>query len=131
MTTALLSDNKRITADYDYHQLKHTKVDALRGIAEKLDPPIAGYSQLKKDQLIMQICKRLYIDMHTHHAVKGLDKVPIKKELRELKKSCEEALAAHDYKKLKDLRRRMHGLKRTIRRETASERYQATVPATG
>jgi hypothetical protein len=54
--------------------------------------------------------------MHARHEVKGLDKAPIKKQLRELKASREEALAAHDRKKLKDVRRHIHGLKRAIRR---------------
>ena len=103
-------------ADYDFHEIKHTKVADLRDIASKLDPPIQGYSQLNKDHLIEAICKQLGIEMHEHHEVKGIDKGPIKKQIRELKKSRDEALAAHDSEKLKQIRRRMHGLKGTLRR---------------
>jgi hypothetical protein len=105
-------------ADYSYHQLKHTKVAELREIASKLSPPVEGYSQLNKEQLVERICRQLHVDMHAHHEVKGLDKTPVKKELRDLKKSREAALAAHDHKTLKDLRRRIHALKRTIRKAT-------------
>ncbi len=106
-------------AQYDYHELKHTKVSDLRDIASKLDPPIQGYTQLNKDHLIEAICKQLNIDMHEHHEVQGINKEPIKKQLRELRKSRDEAEAAHDSKKLKQIRRRMHGLKRTLRRSMA------------
>ncbi len=106
-------------ANYDYHELKHTKVSDLRDIASKLEPPIQGYSQLNKDQLLQAICDQLGIDMHGHHEVKGIDKEPIKKQIRELKKSRDEAEAAHDSKRLKEIRRRMHGLKRTLRRSMA------------
>jgi hypothetical protein len=107
---------KTAMADYSYHQLKHTKVAELRDIASKIDPPIEGYSQLHKDQLVEKICRQLKVDMYAHHEVKGLDKAPVKKQLRELKKSRDEALAARDHKKLKDLRRQIHGLNRAIRR---------------
>jgi hypothetical protein len=103
-------------ADYSYHQLKHTKVAELRDIASKLSPPVEGYSQLNKEQLVERICRQLHVDMHARHEVKGLDKTPIKQQLRELRKSREAALAAHDHKALKDLRRQVHALKRTIRK---------------
>jgi hypothetical protein len=102
-------------ADYDFHELKHTKVADLRTLASQLDPPIEGYTQLNKDQLLEKICSQLNIPMHGHHEVKGVDKGPVKKQIRELKKTRDEALAAGDRKKLKDARRRIHRLKRTLR----------------
>ena len=71
-------------ADYDFHELKHTKVADLRDVASKLDPPVEGYSQLNKDHLIEAICKQLGIEMHERHEVQGLDKEPIKRQIREL-----------------------------------------------
>ena len=101
-------------AQYDFHELKHTKVADLREIASKLDPPVEGYTQLNKDHLIEKICKQLGIEMHEHHEVQGIDKAPIKKQIRELKKSRDEAIAAKDASKLKDVRRRIHRLKRRL-----------------
>ncbi len=101
-------------ADYDYHELKHTKVSDLRAIAAKLDPPVEGYTQLNKDHLLEKICQQLGIEMHEHHEVHGIDKAPIKRQIRELKKSRDAALAEKDSAKLKDVRRRIHRLKRRL-----------------
>jgi hypothetical protein len=106
-------------ADYNFHELKHTKVSVLREIASRLDPPIQGYSQLNKEQLVDRICRQLNVEMHGHKEVQGIDKAPIKKEIRELKKLREAAIAAHEHQKLHDVRRRIHRLKRTIRKATA------------
>ena len=105
-------------ADYDFHELQHTKVSDLRDIAAKLDPPVEGYTQLNKDHLIEAICKQLDIEMHEHHEVQGIDKAPVKKQIRELKKTRDQALAEHDHAKLKEIRRRIHSLKGTLRRAT-------------
>jgi hypothetical protein len=101
-------------AEYTYHELKHTKVSGLREIARKLDPPVEGYSQLNKDHLIEKICNQLGIEMHEHHEVQGIDKTPLKQQIRELKKSRDEAIEAKDRKKVKETRRRIHGLKRRL-----------------
>jgi hypothetical protein len=75
-------------------------------------------TQLNKDQLIPKICKQLGIDMHEHQEVKGIDKTPIKKQIRDLKKSRDEAIAAKDRKKIKETRRRIHSLKRRLHAAT-------------
>lgn len=101
-------------AQYDYQELKHTKVADLREIASKLDPPVEGYTQLNKDHLIEKICAQLGIEMHEHHEVRGIDKAPIKKQIRELKRTRDEAIAAKDSGKLKETRRRIRSLKRRL-----------------
>jgi hypothetical protein len=105
-------------AEYNFHELKHTKVSVLRDIASRLDPPIEGYSQFNKEQLIDRICRQLNIEVHGHREVQGIDKAPVKKQIRDLKKSRDAAIAAHDREKLRDVRRRIHRLKRTIRKAT-------------
>ena len=105
-------------ADYDFHELKHTKVADLREIAGQLDPPIEGRTQLNKNQLLQRMCEQLGIEMHEHHEVRGIDKAPIKQQIRALKKTRDEALAAKDRAKLKDVRRRIHRLKRTLHAAT-------------
>jgi hypothetical protein len=101
-------------AEYSFNELKHTKVSDLRQIARKLDPPIEGSTQMNKDHLLEKVCGQLGIDMHEHHEVQGIDKAPVKKQIKELKKSRDEALAAKDAKKLKEVRRRIHRLKRRL-----------------
>ena len=110
--------NGPVMADYDFHELKHTKVADLRKIAGELDPPIEGRSQLNKDQLLERMCKQLGIEMHEHHEVTGIDKAPIKRQIRELKKTRDEALAAKDRARSRDVRQRIHRLKRTLRAAT-------------
>ena len=106
-------------AAYDFHELKHTKVSDLREIASKLDPPVEGYTQLNKDHLIEAICNQRGIEMHEHHEVKGIDKGPITRQIRELKKTRDEALASRDSQKLREIRKRIHGLKHTLRKAMA------------
>jgi hypothetical protein len=79
---------------------------------------VKGYTQLNKEHLIVAICNALNIDMHVHHQVVGLDKAKIKAQIHELKKKRDEALAAHDHKELKTVRREIHHLKRQIHRAT-------------
>lgn len=104
-------------ADYDYNELKHTTVAELREIASGIEhDAVRGYTQLNKEKLIEAICTALNIDMHVHHEVVGIDKSAIKKRIRELKVKRDEALEAHDHKKLKEIRRRIRRQKRKIRR---------------
>jgi len=105
-------------AEYNFHELKHKKISDLRDLASTLDPPIEGYSQLNKDQILEKICEQLGIEMHEHHEVQGIDKGPIKKQIRELKKTRAEAIAAKDLQKIKEVRHRIHRLKRTLRAAT-------------
>lgn len=103
--------------EYSYNELKHTKIANLREIASKLDhPAVQGYTQLNKDHLLEALCKAFNIDTHEHHEIRGIDKGPVKQQIRELKKQREEAVAAHDHTRLKEIRRRMHSMKRTLRK---------------
>jgi len=104
---------------YTYEQLKHTKVADLRDIAKGLDhEALQGYTQLQKDQLVLALCTALGIDPHEHHAVKGLDKAAIKKQIRELKNDRDVAVGKHDHRELKVIRRKIHRLKRAIHKAT-------------
>jgi uncharacterized membrane protein (DUF106 family) len=48
--------------------------------------------------------------------VKGINKAELKKQLRELKKQRDEAIAAHDHERLKAVRRERHQINHKIRR---------------
>jgi hypothetical protein len=101
----------------DFHELNSMTVAQLREVAAGIDG-ITGYTQMRKDRLLRVICGELHIDMHEHHDVVGLDKATIKEQIRQLKLQRAEALSSGDGTQLKRIRRRIHQLKRTIRRAT-------------
>jgi hypothetical protein len=99
-------------------ELKHKTVVELRDIAKGLDhEAVQGYTQLNKEHLITALAKALGIQ-HVHHDVVGVDKASIKARIRELKNKRAAALAAHDHKELKMVRRTIHRLKRQIHKAT-------------
>jgi ribosomal protein L29 len=102
---------------HTYDELKHKTVAELREIAAGLDhEAVQGYTQLNKEHLLVALCKALGIDTHAHHDVKGVNKAELKKQLRELKKQRDEAIAAHDSARLKAIRRERHQVNHKIRR---------------
>jgi len=100
--------------EYTYTDLKKKNVTELREIAKQ--EGIQGYTQLNKEHLLEKICQELNIDMHVHHEVVGVDKVSIKKQIKELKKKRDEFIAAKDYKELKKVRRQIKKMKNKLRR---------------
>ena len=103
--------------EHTFEDLKKKTVAELREIASGIEhEAVKGYTQLNKEHLLEAICTALNIDMHVHHEVVGLDKSAIKAKIRELKKKRDEALQAHDHAQLQTVRRRIHKLKRTLRK---------------
>lgn len=104
--------------DYTFEQLKHKTVAELREIAKGNEhEALRGHTQLNKEHLLIALSKALGIQ-HEHHEVVGVDKASIKARIREMKKKRDEALAAHDAKQLKVVRRTIHSLKRQIHKAT-------------
>ncbi len=102
---------------YTFPELKKKTVAELREIAAGIEhEAVKGYTQFHKDQLLTAICAALGIEMHAHHDVVGIDKTAVKTRIRELKTRRDAALAAKDRVQLKRARRRIHRLKRKIRR---------------
>ena len=105
--------------EHTYDDLKKKTVAELREIAEGLEhEAVKGYTQLNKEHLLEALCKALNIDTHLHHEVVGIDKTSIKKQIRELKKKRDKALDTRNHAELKMIRRRIHRLKRKIRKAT-------------
>jgi hypothetical protein len=102
---------------YEFDDLKHMKVDALREIAAGIEG-FTGYTQMNKDHLLQAICEQLNIDMFIHHHVVGIDKAAIKGQIKELKMKRDAALEAHDSAELKKVRRQIHHLKRRLHKAT-------------
>jgi hypothetical protein len=104
---------------YTFHELKEKNLVQLREMAAGIQhEALQGYTQLNKEHLLVQLCRALNIDTHEHHKVVGIEKTTVKKQIRELKSKRDEALVAHDSQKLKEIRRKIHGLKRQIHRAT-------------
>jgi len=99
----------------DFHELHRMTVAQLRETAKGIEG-LTGYTQMRKDQLLKEICQHLNIDMHEHHEVIGVDKQTIKAKIRELKAQRAEALERGDIEIRRRTRRRIHQLKRKLRR---------------
>lgn len=108
-------------ADYTYEDLKSKTVAELREIAGGIDhSAVTGATQMRKDEVIDAICEALGIEQVKHKEVVGIDKKAIKNQIQELKKKRQAALEARDGSELKKARRKIHRLKRTMRRHMVS-----------
>jgi hypothetical protein len=105
---------------YSYLELKKKTVAQLREIAKGVQhEAVKGYSQLNKEHLLVGLCKALGIDHRVHHVAHGIDKAKIKGSIKQLKKDRDALLAAgaaKDRKKLHIIRRKIHNLKRILRK---------------
>ena len=105
--------------EYTYEELHKKTVAQLREIADGIEhESLHGHSTMHKADLQQRLCKVLGIQDHAHHEVVGVDKSKIKLKIRDLKVKRGKALEKHDHKKLKELRRKIRGLKRQIRKAT-------------
>jgi hypothetical protein len=104
---------------YTYHELRDMNVTQLREIAKGIEhEAVQGFLTMHKDHLIPAICKALGIDIREHHAIIGLDKAGVKAAIRTLRAKRDKALAEHDSKQLKFVRRQIHQMKRKIHKAT-------------
>ncbi len=103
--------------EYTFHDLKKKTVAELREIAKAFEDQeaVKGYTQLNKEHLIELLCKAMGIDMHEHHVSKLANKGEIKRKIRMLKVERDKAIAAKDYKKLKEIRKEIKRCKNKLR----------------
>jgi hypothetical protein len=104
---------------YTYQELKKKTVAQLREIAKGVEhEAVKGYSQLNKEHLLLGLCKALGIDHRVHHVAHGIDKTKVKGQIKQFKKERDEVLAnaEKDYKKLHIIRKKIHRLKRVLRK---------------
>ncbi|MDI6808086.1 MAG: hypothetical protein QME66_03770 [Candidatus Eisenbacteria bacterium] len=102
---------------YTFGELKKKTVAELRKIADGVEhEAVKGHSQMHKDVLLTALCKALGVTVHERHEAVGIDKRAMKAQIKELKKKRDEALSAHDHPQLKTVRRKIHDLKRAIRK---------------
>ena len=104
---------------HTYDELKHLTVAQMRELADGIEnEALEGHSQMRKEELLSALCTALGVEMHVHHDVVGIDKAAIKAQIRDFKKQRDAALESHDHRQLKSVRRKIHRLKRRIRRAT-------------
>ncbi len=102
---------------YTFEQLSAMNVSQLREIAQGIEhEAVKGFSTMHKDKLASALCVALGIEGHAHHAAARADKSKIKLEIRDLKKKRDTAIEKKDYVQLKEIRNRIHDLKRTLRK---------------
>lgn len=102
---------------YTYEELKKKNVSELREIAAGIElEEVHGYTQMHKDHLLKALCNALDIDMFEHHVAKDTHKAEIKGKIKDLKTKRDEAIAEHNHGELKVIRRKIHNLKRTLRK---------------
>jgi hypothetical protein len=100
---------------HTFEELKKKTVAELREIAAGIGhEAVKGYSQMNKEHLLAAMCKAMGIDMHAHRTVVADNKADIKGKIKLLKGKRDEAVAKKDYKGLKQVRRRIHFMKREL-----------------
>ncbi len=104
---------------HTYEELKRKTVAQLREIAKGIEhEAVQGYTQMNKDHLLVAICNALHLDLHEHHRAVGINKAEIKARIKAFKLKRDEAIASHDGKQLKSIRRTIHHLKRRLHKAT-------------
>jgi hypothetical protein len=101
----------------DYHELEKTTVSKLREMAKEQDPELKGISGMKKQELVDLVASKMGIAV-PHKIVAGVDKATLKSQIRACKAERDAAIQSRDRAKLKETRRRLHGLRRSLRKAT-------------
>jgi len=106
-------------AEHGFESLKKKTIAELREIAKELEhEAVKGYTQLRKDELLLAVCKAVGVDPKEHHHIVGVDKKAVKDEIRELKTQRDAAIDAKDRVQLKRIRRKIHQRKHRLRAAT-------------
>lgn len=102
----------------DYQELEKMTVIKLREEAKKF-PDVKGVSGMKKEELLRLLVEKLGIETpekKKRSPEKPRDKRTLKSKITELKAEREAARAAKDSNRATLLRRRIHSLKRQVRK---------------
>ena len=102
----------------DYHELENMTVIRLREEAKKF-PELKGVSGMKKEELTHALVERLGIvvpEKKAKAAHAPMDRTALKKKMEELRAQKKAANAEHNRKTASLLRRRIHLIKRQIRK---------------
>lgn len=115
----MFNANEEPDMAHTYEELSRMTALQLREIAKDIEhDALHGFSTMHKDKLLPALCTALGVEAHVHHDVVGIDKAKVKAEIRSLKAKRTEALEKKDRETLRMIRRRIHHLKRRIRKST-------------
>ena len=101
----------------DYHDLEKTTVSRLREMLKEQDPDLTGASGMKKHQLVDLLAAKLGV-VAPHKVVHGVDKATLKAQIRACKTQRAAAIQGQDRAQLKEIRRQLHQLRRSLRKAT-------------
>ena len=99
----------------DWHELNKKRVADLRDMMKEHFPTTQGIMSMKKEVLVTELAEVLGIEQ-PHKVVEGIDKATVKAKIKALKEKRQQALEAGDHTALKAERRKIHRLKRRLRR---------------
>jgi hypothetical protein len=99
----------------DWHDLQKKRVADLRDMMKEHYPRAQGVMSMKKDELVKQLAEAMGIE-EPKKVVEGIDKGAVKAQIQEHKKLRQQALEAGDHAELKVQRRKIHRLKRQLRK---------------
>jgi hypothetical protein len=102
----------------DWHELNKHRVADLRDMMKKNAPQIQGVLSWKKEQLVAEVAQLLGIEK-PHKVIEGIDKTAVKARIKKQRELRLAALEAKDSAQLKRARRKIHRLKRQLRRATS------------
>jgi len=103
----------------DWQELNKTRVADLRDMLKEKNPNLQGVMSMKKEDLVEELAGILNIEKPTKTVV-GIDKAAIKGKISELKVLRQQALEKGDHAELRVQRRKIHRLKRTLRKAMTS-----------
>lgn len=99
----------------DWHELNKHRVADLREMMKQHLPQVQGVMSMKKEQIVALLAEALGIEPPKKIVV-GVDKTAIKVKIREHKALRQQALEAGNHDELRKQRRKIHGLKRDLRK---------------
>ena len=99
----------------DWHELHKHRVADLREMMKEHCPQVQGVMSMKKDIIVGHLAEALGIE-EPKKVVEGIDKAAIKGKIKEHRALREQALEAGDHSELKNQRRKIHHLKRQLRK---------------
>lgn len=99
----------------DWHELNKHRVADLREKMKEHLPQVQGVMAMKKEQIVSLLAEALGIEP-PKKVVVGIDKTAVKAKIRDHKVLRQKALEAGDHAALRSERRKIHALKRSLRK---------------
>ena len=99
----------------DWHDLQKKRVADLRDMMKEHYPTAQGVMSMKKDVLVQHLAEAMGIE-EPKKVVEGIDKAAVKAKIQEHKALRQQALEAGNHEELRVQRRKIHRLKRQLRK---------------